>query len=107
MSGDPRTQRVNVRVIAATNRDLEAEVRAGQFRQDLFYRLNVIAIVLPPLRERREDIPRLVNYYIENYNTEFRKRITGVSSEAMSLLTTYAGPEMCVSCGTPWNEPCC
>jgi two-component system response regulator AtoC len=90
--GGSTDQRVNVRVIASTNRDLDAEVRAGRFRQDLFYRLNVIAIVLPPLRERSEDIPRLVTYYVDSYNTEFRKRITGVSPEAMSLLTKYAWP---------------
>jgi two-component system, NtrC family, response regulator AtoC len=90
--GGSADQRVNVRVIASTNRDLEAEVHAVRFRQDLFYRLNVIAIVLPPLRERREDIPALVNYYIDNYNTEFRKRIAGASAEAMSLLTAYGWP---------------
>jgi DNA-binding NtrC family response regulator len=84
--------KVNVRVIAATNRDLQGEVRAGRFRQDLFYRLNVIAIVLPPLRERREDIPRLVDFYVETYNAEFRKRIVGVSPEAMRLLTDYSWP---------------
>jgi len=84
--------RVNVRVIAATNRDLQGEVRAGRFRQDLFYRLNVIAIALPPLRERREDIPPLVNYYVDAYNGEFRKRITGVSPEAMRLLSEYTWP---------------
>jgi DNA-binding NtrC family response regulator len=84
--------RVNVRVIAATNRDLQSEVRTGRFRQDLFYRLNVIAIVLPPLRERRDDIPRLINYYVDAYNSEFRKRITGVSPAAMNLLTEYAWP---------------
>jgi DNA-binding NtrC family response regulator len=84
--------RVNVRVIAASNRDLHGEVRAGRFRQDLFYRLNVIAIVLPPLRERRDDIPRLVNFYVDAYNTEFRKHVTGVSPEAMRLLTEYTWP---------------
>jgi two-component system response regulator AtoC len=84
--------RVNVRVIAATNRDLEAEMRAGRFREDLFYRLNVIAIVLPPLRDRREDIPRLADYYVDTYNVEFRKRISGVSREAMSLLEAYRWP---------------
>jgi len=67
-------------------------VRAGRFRQDLFYRLNVIAIALPPLRERREDIPQLVNYYVDAYNGEFRKRITGVSPEAMRLLSEYTWP---------------
>jgi DNA-binding NtrC family response regulator len=84
--------KVNVRVIAATNRDLQGEVRAGRFRQDLFYRLHVIAIALPPLRERREDIPRLVEFYVDAYNTEFRKRINGVSPEAMRLLSEYSWP---------------
>jgi len=84
--------RVNVRVIAATNRDLQGEVRAGRFRQDLFYRLNVIAIVLPPLRERQDDIPRLIDFYIDAYNAEFRKRITGVSAEAMHLLRDHTWP---------------
>jgi two-component system response regulator AtoC len=79
-------------VIAATNRDLEPEVRAGRFREDLFYRLNVIAIMLPPLRERHEDIPRLVDYYVATFNGEFRKRISGVSREAMSLLEAYRWP---------------
>jgi DNA-binding NtrC family response regulator len=58
----------------------------------LFYRLNVIAIVLPPLRERRDDIPRLIDFYVDAYNTEFRKRISGVSPEAMRLLTDYSWP---------------
>ena len=83
---------VNIRVIAATNRDLNAEVRAGRFREDLFYRLNVIAIQLPSLRERGEDIPRLIKYYVDVYNTEFRKRITGVSAAAMSVLSAYRWP---------------
>ena len=84
--------RVDVRVIAATNRLLEDEVRQGKFREDLYYRLNVLPILLPPLRQRPEDIPLLVNYYVDAYNTEFRKRVRGVSAEAMTRLKTYGWP---------------
>ena len=84
--------RVDVRVIAATNRNLEEEVRAGRFRDDLFYRLNVLPITLPPLRQRPEDIPLLVHYYVDTYNQEFRKRIQRVSPEAMSRLRSYGWP---------------
>jgi DNA-binding NtrC family response regulator len=84
--------RVDVRVIAATNRNLETEVQAGKFREDLFYRLQVMPITLPPLRERAGDIPRLVNFYIDRYNREFRKRVRGATPEAMELLEQYRWP---------------
>jgi two-component system response regulator AtoC len=84
--------RVDVRVIAATNRTLEDEVRAGRFREDLFYRLNVLPITLPPLRQRAEDIPILVHYYVDTYNQEFRKHIQRVSPDAMARLKSYGWP---------------
>jgi transcriptional regulator with PAS, ATPase and Fis domain len=84
--------RVDVRVIAATNRTLEDEVRQGRFREDLYYRLNVLPIPLPPLRDRSKDIPALVNYYVDAYNREFKKRVKGVTKEAMSRLQTYRWP---------------
>jgi DNA-binding NtrC family response regulator len=84
--------RVDVRVVAATNRNLEEEVKAGKFREDLFYRLQVMPVVLPPLRERRGDITRLASYYIDRYNQEFRKRVRGLSPSAQSLLEQYQWP---------------
>ena len=83
---------VDVRVIAATNRNLQQEVKQGRFREDLFYRLNVLPIVLPPLRQRVEDIPVLVAFYLDAYNTEFKKRIRGVTPEAMQQLQRYPWP---------------
>jgi len=84
--------KVDVRVIAATNRELEEEVRKGHFRSDLFYRLNVVPIKLPALRQRPNDIPDLVNFYVDLYNTEFRKRIRSVAPSAMEKLKAYAWP---------------
>jgi two-component system, NtrC family, response regulator AtoC len=84
--------RVDVRVISATNRNLQDEVRQGRFREDLFYRLNVLPIALPPLRERVEDIPKLVEFYVDAYNAEFKKRIKGVAPEAMRQLERYPWP---------------
>ena len=83
---------VDVRVVAATNRKLEHEVKEGRFREDLYYRLNVLPIELPPLRAKADDIPLLVNYYVDAYNREFRKRVTGVDPGAMSALKTYGWP---------------
>ena len=84
--------RVQVRVIAATNRTLEDEVKRGHFREDLYYRLNVMPIVMPALRERPADIPPLIAYYVDSYNTEFRKRIRRVAPSAMERLKTYPWP---------------
>jgi DNA-binding NtrC family response regulator len=84
--------RVDVRVIAATNRDLEEEVKSGKFREDLFYRLQVMPIPLPPLRERRGDIPLLAGYYVDRFNREFRKRVRGLSPAAKAVLEQYQWP---------------
>jgi DNA-binding NtrC family response regulator len=84
--------KVDVRVIAATNRNLQEEVKQGKFREDLFYRLNVLPISLPPLRERADDIPRLVTFYIDVYNTEFKKKIRGVTPEAMEQIKRHPWP---------------
>jgi PAS domain S-box-containing protein len=84
--------RTDVRVIAATNRDLEAAIAAGTFRSDLFYRLNVFPIEVPPLRERREDIPVLVEYFIDRYATKAGKSIRGVNKKSLELLQSYPWP---------------
>jgi two-component system response regulator AtoC len=84
--------RVDVRVIAATNRTLQDEVKKGRFREDLFYRLNVLPIMLPPLRGHAEDVPALVGYFVDAYNTEFKKRVRGVTDDAMRRLQTYGWP---------------
>jgi transcriptional regulator with GAF, ATPase, and Fis domain len=83
---------VNVRVIAATNRDLRDMIKQGTFREDLFYRLNVIHIVVPPLRDRREDIPVLANQFLSHFTTAGRSSITGISSDAMKALIEYSWP---------------
>jgi len=90
--GSSRTIQVDVRIIAATNRDLEKEVREGRFRQDLFYRLNVITIEIPPLRERLEDIPLLAGYFLNKYDELNNKNITGFSSDVHHVLGHYPWP---------------
>jgi DNA-binding NtrC family response regulator len=90
--GGNKTVRSDCRVIAATNIDLEQEVLKGNFREDLYYRLNVIPINLPSLRDRREDIPLLVEHFIEQFNTKKGYAIDGVSSDAMEILTRYNWP---------------
>jgi formate hydrogenlyase transcriptional activator len=90
--GSSRSMRVNVRIIAATNRDLEEEVRIGRFRSDLFYRLNVTQLFVPPLRERRSDIPLLVAFFVERFSRKFGRAIEGVSQGTMDALTTYTWP---------------
>src|ERR1700689_2966338 len=90
--GSSRTLRVNVRIIAASNRDLEKAIKAGLFRSDLFYRLNVFPIELPPLRERRSDIPQLVAFYVSRFSKRLGKKIDGVSRESMENLVNYPGP---------------
>jgi formate hydrogenlyase transcriptional activator len=90
--GSNRSVRVNVRVIAATNRDLPEAIRAGRFRTDLFYRLNVFPIEVPPLRSRPSDIPQLVTFFLSGFVKKFGKRIASVSPKTMETLTSYAWP---------------
>jgi transcriptional regulator with GAF, ATPase, and Fis domain len=84
--------KTDVRVVAATNRDLQAAIAEGRFRDDLFYRLNVFPIEAPPLRERSEDIPLLVEYFVDRYASQAGKRITGISKKSMELLQSYTWP---------------
>jgi len=90
--GSNKTIRVNVRIIAATNRNLEEWVAAGRFRSDLFYRLNVFPVELPPLRNRRSDIPLLVNFFLERFASKFGRKIDAVQKETVDLLMDYAWP---------------
>jgi DNA-binding NtrC family response regulator len=87
--GDTIPQKVDVRIIAATNRNLEEEVEKGKFRDDLFYRLNVIEINLPPLSERKDDIPLLIDHFIRKYNQELNRHITGMDEETKRILMNY------------------
>ena len=90
--GDNRTMKVDVRIIAATNLDLQEEVGKGRFREDLFYRLNVVTIFLPPLRNRREDIPRLIDFFLDKFNAENAKSLRKISKEMLNVLVRYPWP---------------
>ena len=90
--GSPRTIKTDVRIIAASNRNMEEEILKGRFREDLFYRLNVFPITIPPLRERKEDIPLLVNHFVEKFNKKIGKKIETVSKDTLNLLQEYHWP---------------
>jgi DNA-binding NtrC family response regulator len=90
--GGSETVRVDVRLIAATNRDLEEAIREGEFREDLYYRLNVIPVLLPPLRERREDVVKLASHFLQKFNKKNEKHFTGISQAAHALLVGYPWP---------------
>jgi transcriptional regulator with GAF, ATPase, and Fis domain len=83
---------VDVRVIAATNRDLEEAVQKGRFREDLYYRLNVLPVIMPPLRERSGDIGLLAKYFADGFGREFRRAVSGLTPEALVLLDAYPWP---------------
>jgi two-component system, NtrC family, response regulator AtoC len=90
--GDSKDMKIDVRILAATHRDLSAETRAGRFREDLYYRINVLPIAIPPLRERREDIPILIDHFFSRNNARFGTHIRGVDAEARRLLLEYNWP---------------
>ena len=92
MIGDSKSMKIDVRVIAATAKDLEQEVKKGAFREDLFYRLNVLSIKIPALRDRAEDIPLLCDHFIERFNNRLNKKIKGIAPAAMSHLLEYSWP---------------
>ncbi len=90
--GGVKTTRVEVRLIAATSRDLSREIAAGRFREDLFYRLNVVPVFLPPLRERRDDIPLLVEHFRQKYNARLKKSVERIEDDALAALAAYSWP---------------
>ena len=90
--GSTHTRKVNVRLVAATNRDLEKMVASKEFRSDLYYRLNVFPIRIPPLRERREDIPLLVSYFVQRFAKQMQKKVEAIPSVVMKALTAWKWP---------------
>jgi len=90
--GDTRSRTTNIRLLTATNKDLRAEVKEGRFRQDLYFRLNVVNLHVPPLRERREDILPLARFFLNRYAVDFKKKVTGFSPGAIEKMRMYAWP---------------
>jgi transcriptional regulator with PAS, ATPase and Fis domain len=90
--GGTKPVKVDVRFVAATNRDLEKEVQTGRFRQDLFYRLNVVSLKIPPLSERKDDIPLLVQFFLDKYNSSMKKEVNEVSQDVLDTLQHYDFP---------------
>jgi DNA-binding NtrC family response regulator len=90
--GGSKTIKVDVRLITATNRDLNQLLKKGGFREDLYYRINVVPLIIPPLRERKEDIPVLLYHFIKKYNDEGKKKVKGISKEALELMMNYEWP---------------
>jgi transcriptional regulator with GAF, ATPase, and Fis domain len=90
--GSSKTIKVDVRLITATNKDLTQQIKKGEFREDLYYRINVVPLVIPPLRDRREDIPLLIEHFIKKINEENGKRVKGVSEEVLTWMTQYGWP---------------
>jgi len=90
--GGMETIRVDIRFIVATNKDLEEAIANGKFREDLYYRLNVVSITIPPLRERKEDISELVSYFLKKFNRELKKRVVGIIPSAIEKITSYGWP---------------
>jgi len=90
--GSSKTMKVDIRLVAATNRDLAQAIKQGLFREDLYYRIRVIPIELPPLRERKEDIPLLIRYFIEKFNREMPRQVSQTSPDALEALEAYTYP---------------
>lgn len=90
--GDQKARRVNVRIVAATNEDLELSVQKGIFRSDLYYRLNIFPIQIPPLRERKDDIPALANYFMERFSKLHQRHLSGFSESAVNTMLEYEWP---------------
>jgi len=90
--GGVKTIKVDIRIISATNQDLQSAIQSGKFRSDLFYRLNVVPIYIPPLRERKEDLIPLVDYFLKKFSAKYQKRITNISPEVMASFSNYNWP---------------